>query len=764
MVHWLALKGNLVKTVHSVLHRTLGIVAPLVLLGLIVQFSATSVSALLNPTPTPCVGDLRVVPRSGSNVAPTFVPAGATPDLALATAAPCATGTSVWALPVVSPGTRIPLEKGVTSTAATPKPLSTRTPTLTTTTLPQDPLTPTSTPLPTRPSVTTLADWTPGDCFGFVAGDARWIVVKGQAVDLGDADYITGSDIEVRFSQGSPFLVADVAFYHKMSGGGWVTHYVSTDSTTRYYWSGGSGSYDWYYTGGIPFDPYQSTLHVTYIYQTNGTGYLRPRLCGHDILAAPTVTPTATSGPWSVGICTNYIYSDAHWVVVKGTPVNNGGDDYITGPDIQVQYNPGFVFKLAQITFTHAMTGGSWVTHYAQTEFYTMGYWSGGTGSYSWYPTQQNLYPYVLANYVSFVYQTNGTGSWKARVCVHGVPTPTPTLTPSPTATFTPTATATPTATLTPTPQPIYKINLIDDGNRPWHADEAQAINEGVVRVGQAFDLVSTNLNTPQTAFNTVMLENSGTEILFIRTTQANTVTINNYQYLYGNNAGQTATLTYNHPNIQVGYCVAIQESLSGTVRLPAAIICSGDLIDHYSGTQFTGRASVYTVIHELGHIFDYRTGNGLSGPIGGSFVLPDCSGETVMGPFQGPWRRGRRGWGTGPSHYLANGIPMPLITDFQENPDNSPIEAAADSFLNWVYRLTTSAAPAVDSCALSPTPAYNQWTGPGFLNLEWPTAASSFVANNAGLPGTPDPRLPGDTRYLDTDARIRQLFTTNGW
>jgi len=175
-------------------------------------------------------------------------------------------------------------------------------------------------------------------------------------------------------------------------------------------------------------------------------------------------------------------------------------------------------------------------------------------------------------------------------------------------------------------------------------------------------------------------------------------------------------------------------------------------------------RASQYTIVHELGHLFDYRTNYGLSDPINdGAFLLTDCSGDRVM---VGAFTRGRRGWGTGPQEYMNGGAVAPLITDFQQNPANTAIEAAADSFLNWVYRFNGSGgATAVDSCLLTPRPPYNQWSGLGYLNLEWSTApAPAFIGNSQGAAGTPDPRLPGDRRYFDVDPRIRNLFTQYSW
>jgi hypothetical protein len=291
-------------------------------------------------------------------------------------------------------------------------------------------------------------------------------------------------------------------------------------------------------------------------------------------------------------------------------------------------------------------------------------------------------------------------------------------------------------------------------------------------QIGTAFDTLSSTANTPQQAFNRVMLENSGTEILLIRT-QSNTVsiTIPNYTYLFGTLAGQNATLTYT--NAEAGNCVSRQETfdgVGGNIRHPAAIICNDNLIDQYDGTVQRLRASQYTIVHELAHLFDYRTDYGLSDPIDVPFRLEDCASPAglIMGSGT-TWVRGRRGWGTGPQQYLNTSTPpapVSLITDFQQNPDNTAIEAAADSFLNWVYRFNGSGgAAAVDPCLLTPQPPYNQWGGPGYLNLEWSaTPASAFVANSQGIAGTPDASLPGDRRYFDFDTRIRSLFTQAGW
>lgn len=307
---------------------------------------------------------------------------------------------------------------------------------------------------------------------------------------------------------------------------------------------------------------------------------------------------------------------------------------------------------------------------------------------------------------------------------------------------------------------------IIGHGTKTWTLDEEEAIHAGVRQVGVAMNGVLQNKRTCwQDAFNRTMIEQSGTEILFIRTNQSGSITVSNYTIQRGSNAGTVGTYTY--ANVLPNECVALREVITPAFR-PAAIICSGDLTDHYSGTVLTKRADVYTVVHELGHILDYKTGPnpqiyGLSKPIDGGFTLTDCNTPTglVLGysNVTTSWTRGPRGWGTGPAYYLDNGNLRNLITTFQQNPQNTAVEAAADSFLNWVFR-SNVAGNVVVSSKCSQVPNF----GTGFQNLAWATAAPAFVANSAGLTGTPDASLPGDSRYLDFDQRIRSIASSKGW
>jgi len=147
------------------------------------------------------------------------------------------------------------------------------------------------------------------------------------------------------------------------------------------------------------------------------------------------------------------------------------------------------------------------------------------------------------------------------------------------------------------------------------------------------------------------------------------------------------------------------------------------------------------------------------------------CAGRSLGVAFNAStWERGRRGWGTGPQFHTdpnnGNPIVRPLISFFQQNPDNISIEAAADMFLNWVYRFNAQNGDSpTNSCGLEDLPHPTNWAGPGFLNQAWSsTPHPSFIDNSNGIPGTPDASLPGDIRYYDIDSRIRSIFTNNSW
>jgi len=164
------------------------------------------------------------------------------------------------------------------------------------------------------------------------------------------------------------------------------------------------------------------------------------------------------------------------------------------------------------------------------------------------------------------------------------------------------------------------------------------------------------------------------------------------------------------------------------------------------------------------------------------NYVLNGCENERVIGeidPVLAPtqtdpyWTRGERGWGSGPAAVTRDGNnnpTTPLLTNFQQNPafsyrakdDLEVTEAAADMFLNWVYRVQTWGVvvpPSIpNSCTLNPIPSPDTWSGEGFLNRNWVNLVSSV---GTSLEGGLDPRLPGDVRYREMHQIVLDLFSS---
>jgi len=86
--------------------------------------------------------------------------------------------------------------------------------------------------------------------------------------------------------------------------------------------------------------------------------------------------------------------------------------------------------------------------------------------------------------------------------------------------------------------------------------------------------------------------------------------------------------------------------------------------------------------------------------------------------------------------------------------------EAAADMFLNWVYRINNDPVyPPVDTCALTPTPTPDHWSGSGFLNRDWIGQTSPPGTPTAGNLNT---TLPGDRRYYHMHQFVLSIFSQN--
>lgn len=173
------------------------------------------------------------------------------------------------------------------------------------------------------------------------------------------------------------------------------------------------------------------------------------------------------------------------------------------------------------------------------------------------------------------------------------------------------------------------------------------------------------------------------------------------------------------------------------------------------TGTMlFYGNVNVsqYTVAHELGHRFDNRSDqnnkDSLSERLGrgaayGGVIITDCNGDRVLGEIAGEWVRGERGWGSGPG-----------FSDFQQNPQSDPgktdgeiFEAAADMFLNWVYRRNSDTIPN-DPCT---DPLTGTWEG--FKNVNWSLN-----------PPQNDNTRPGNKRYQWAENTIDAIFGDQGW
>ncbi|MEP7285509.1 MAG: PA14 domain-containing protein [Chloroflexota bacterium] len=297
-----------------------------------------------------------------------------------------------------------------------------------------------------------------------------------------------------------------------------------------------------------------------------------------------------------------------------------------------------------------------------------------------------------------------------------------------------------------------YGVELVDvNPAQKWAASEKLAILTGVRDTSIAFRKVTNPPDPLNVVFQRVMgMANQG-HIIFRR------------------DINQTGLS---------GICATNQLSV------PRTVTCYGAL------TNGTGLVNKFTVVHELGHIFDYQSGSPNTGsptptPVAGATALHDRmnNGQPIVldCPSIGPsgtvtpsalvmgvnavvnptatWTRGERGWGSGPAKNTSGG---PLITNYQQDPlfiqgavtvDLAVSEAAADTFLNWVYRNITvgsSANPCTDAVPGTPS---------GFVNSSWKTQTS-----NAATTGTPDPSRPGSKRYEWMNTQIPNIFSQHGW
>ncbi len=305
-------------------------------------------------------------------------------------------------------------------------------------------------------------------------------------------------------------------------------------------------------------------------------------------------------------------------------------------------------------------------------------------------------------------------------------------------------------------PDPGYDV-IIDQN---WSATERQAILTGLDNVSTALSTTSSNPRGLQSVLNHVLVYD-GSLPSFIWLFRANSTTSTNGDPLNTPDVtvsylSKGATLTVTYTDIPNGNCKSFKSGIPNPpappIPVPQAIICNG--------TTANLVVSEYTVAHELGHLFDYRTGQALSNGIDGGFALGSCittefgnQSYIIMGLLGGQFQRGSRGWGSGT--YLSN---------FQQSPENTPLEAAADMFLNWVYRRnspvgstpniqasTNGLASQGPGCIpiANQTPPFPSQNWSGFKNTNWAT-------------GSDDWGLPGDVRQAYMNSRMQALFQSN--
>lgn len=111
-----------------------------------------------------------------------------------------------------------------------------------------------------------------------------------------------------------------------------------------------------------------------------------------------------------------------------------------------------------------------------------------------------------------------------------------------------------------------------------------------------------------------------------------------------------------------------------------------------------------------------------------------------VMGTTNDGWQRGVRGWGSAPNSIFTKYQQHPPGQFPDDNLDTQVHEAAADMFLNWVYRKTS------DSSSTLYTEVPGTWEG--FRNIDGQ--------------GQNDPTYPGDARFEWMEKQMGAILCTH--
>lgn len=309
------------------------------------------------------------------------------------------------------------------------------------------------------------------------------------------------------------------------------------------------------------------------------------------------------------------------------------------------------------------------------------------------------------------------------------------------------------------------------DSTMNWSPQEIANIELALNRTGTALDTLLDNYPgreapDPETAFNRIIVESDPGYLFLVR---ANVVS-GEVEFPHPFFPDDPAkNLSYD--SALWGVCTAFEGDIDAQnpQGIPQVIVCNGD---NYTVTEFT-------VVHEFGHLLDYR--NEAENVLKASFeniTLTSCPtieftvGATptaltyrIMGVEGNAWDRGSRGWGSGPG-----------FSAYQQHPSDDPtdeiLEATADMFLNWVYRVTSpnsgSVIGGVSTVALTPpssgcTPQLQQipanapavpqsWNG--FQNIAWLQPAPQLM----------DWGWPGDIRYAYMIEVMNNVISANPW
>ncbi len=319
--------------------------------------------------------------------------------------------------------------------------------------------------------------------------------------------------------------------------------------------------------------------------------------------------------------------------------------------------------------------------------------------------------------------------------------------------------------------------------NNPWQASHLEDILIGVEKTALAFDMLANEINPTNTE-------------------DAKTI----FRRIMGN---------FYVLNVTNGFQIYPSDGCNGTVSSS----CTSNTI---GAVTFYGmiptvlnpnlKPNQHTMVHEIGHRFNARsdggsgrTPNSLYGRMEKAIVCNGVdltnnnpienwcpSGALIFGvadveltPAQitiatnngwgaslrsgryiSDWRRGERGWGSGPASDLIDDEVVTLnITDFQQhsymindwvtplnpNPEDTfqveraqlrvreIDEATSDMFLNWVYRRTTNGLQ-------------------GFLNIDW------LRPNCKTIQGCDDDYPSGDIRYRWMNQSMSRIFQERNW